>query len=228
MARPGRDRLHSLLAREQERFEAAASAVAERSPRGPASTSPAACRCTGWSAGRAASRSSSTDGERRPLRRRRRPRVRRLLPRRHRGDDRPRARRDGRPRSARRLDRGLTLMLPTEDAIGSARSSPAASGCPTGSSRSTATDANRFAIRLARADHRPAEDPRLQLVLPRHRRRDLRDRSSTAASSRAPGQPRAAGRPGADHPGRRVQRRRGARARAGRTATSPASSPSRR
>ena len=43
----------------------------------------------------------------------------------------------------------------------------------------TATDANRFAIRLARHDHRPAEGARLQLVLPRHRRRDASRRSTS-------------------------------------------------
>ena len=55
-------------------------------------------------------------------------------------------------RSPRRPPRGITLMLPDRGrAVGRARSCRAASGCRAGSSRCTATDANRFAIRLARA-----------------------------------------------------------------------------
>ena len=68
--------------------------------------------------------------------------------------------------------------------------------------------------------HRPAEDPRLQLVLPRHRRRDLRDARRRRRRSRAARQPRPAGRSGRDDPRRRVQRRRRARARARAAATS--------
>ena len=52
----------------------------------------------------------------------------------------------------------------------------------------TATDANRFAIRARARSHRPAEGARLQLVLPRLRRRDLRDaRRRTAAPLARPG-----------------------------------------
>ena len=155
--------------------------------------------------------------------------VRRLLPRRHRRDDRPRARPPRSPRSRAQLDRGLTFMLPTEDAlavVGRARAPlrPAV----------LAARHQRHRRQPVRdpprpPDHRPAEDPGLQLVLPRHGRRDVRDpRPSGPAVVAATRQPRPAGRSGADHPGGRVERRRGARARARRTATSPASSPSRR
>ena len=123
-------------------------------------------------------------GRGRPLHRRRRPRLRRLLPRRHRRDDRPLAarrrcgdRRAGRARASR-------SMLPTEDAdLGRRGAAPAASACRYWQFALTATDANRFALRLARAAHRPAEGAGLQLVLPRHRRRDLRDRSSDGRRS---------------------------------------------
>ena len=43
-------------------------------------------------------------------------------------------------------------------------------------------------------DHRPAEDPRVQLVLPRHRRRDVRDARRRRRRRRARGQHRPAGR----------------------------------
>ena len=87
----------------------------------------------------------------RPLHRRRRQRVRRPLPRRHRRDDRPRAGRDR--RRDRRAggggdhpdapDRGLRL--------GRRRSSSRRFGLPYWQFALTATDANRFTIRLARA-----------------------------------------------------------------------------
>ena len=74
--------------------------------------------------------------------------------------------------------RGFTFMLPTEDAVWVGEELARRFGLPYWQFAVTATDANRFAIRLARADHRPAEDPGLQLVLSRHRGRDLRRRSS--------------------------------------------------
>ena len=61
----------------------------------------------------------------------------------------------------------------------------------------TATDANRFVLRIARYRHRPSEDPGLRLVLSRHRRRDAghhgprrRDRAA-ALQHRGPGASRA-------------------------------------
>ena len=80
----------------------------------------------------------------------------------------------------------------------------------------TATDANRFSLRLARhITGRPlGRRPRPQL--PRLGRRDVRLLDARGRGRRAPGQHRAGGRPGADHPGRAVQRHRRARAGAGR------------
>ena len=54
------------------------------------------------------------------------------------------------------------------------RSSRAGSALPSWQFALSATDANRFSIRLARDVTGPAEGARLQLVLPRHGRRDLR------------------------------------------------------
>ena len=154
-------------------------------------------------------------GDRRAGRRRRRPRVRGLLPRRHRCDGRARAAGDGRGRrrsggprrhgdaSERGRDRcGRGAVAPLRAAR-------------------LAVHALRDGCQPLRApagagDHAASEDPRLRLLLPRHRRRDIRD------AGRRPGrcarrQRRSAGRPGADHEGRPVERRRragaGARAR---------------
>ena len=89
-------------------------------------------------------------GDRRPGRRRRRPRVRGLLPRRHRCDGRACAAGDGRGRRCaggpRRHgdapERGRDRRRP--------RSCRAASGCTRWQFTLSATDANRFALRLAR------------------------------------------------------------------------------
>ena len=62
--------------------------------------------------------------------------------------------------------------------------------------------------------HGPAEDPRLQRLLPRHRRRDVRDAARGRLGRRSRRQRRPAGRPGADDEGRRAQRPRRARGRA--------------
>ena len=65
---------------------------------------------------------------------------------------------------------------------------PGGSASPTGTSPSRATDANRFAIRWARAGHRSPEGRLPQLVLPRLRGRDRSRRSDpTARHSRARG-----------------------------------------
>ena len=62
------------------------------------------------------------------------------------------------------------------------------------------------------ADHRQAEDPRLQLVLPRHRRRDVRHTRRRRPRRRARGQHRPARAARRDHARGRVERRRRARA----------------
>ena len=70
--------------------------------------------------------------------------------------------------------RGFTFMLPTEDAVWVGEELARRFGLPYWQFAVTATDANRFAIRLARAHHRAPEDPGVQLVLSRHGGRDLR------------------------------------------------------
>ena len=97
-------------------------------------------------------------------------------------------------------------MLPSEDAIWVGEELTRRFGLPRWQFALTATDANRFAIRLARADHGPAEDPRLQLVLPRHRRRDVRD-ARRRRGRPARRQPRPAGAARRDDARRRVERR---------------------
>ena len=76
---------------------------------------------------------------------------------------------------AERAAAGITAMLPTEDAAWVGEELARRFGLPLWQFTLSATDANRFAIRICRARHRPPEDPRLQLLLPRHRRRDVRD-----------------------------------------------------
>ena len=71
----------------------------------------------------------------------------------------------------RQAARGITTMLPTEDAVGSAPSCAPLRPAVWQFALS-ATDANRFALRLAAARDRPTEDPGLQPLLSRHRRRD--------------------------------------------------------
>ncbi len=81
---------------------------------------------------------------------RRRPRLRRLLPRRHRRDGRPRPARRRSPPSSAQLRRGITHMLPTEDAIWAGEELGRRFGLPYWQFTLSATDANRFALRLAR------------------------------------------------------------------------------
>ena len=83
--------------------------------------------------------------------------------------------------------RGFTFMLPTEDAIWVGEELARRFGLPYWQFALTATDANRFAIRLAREITGRPEDPGLQLVLPRHRGRDLRDPARRPRRSRARG-----------------------------------------
>ena len=66
------------------------------------------------------------------------------------GDDRPRAGADGRGASREQAAAGITLMLPTEDAIWVGAELARRFGLPRWQFALTATDANRFAIRLAR------------------------------------------------------------------------------
>ena len=84
----------------------------------------------------------------------------------------------------RQLRRGITHMLPTEDAIVAGDELRRRFGLRWWQFTLTATDANRFAIRLARHVTGRPEGPRPQPQLPRVGRRDLRHRSRpTAASS---------------------------------------------
>ena len=116
---------------------------------------------------------------------------------------------------AEQAAKGITLMLPTEDGDrGSGEELDARFGLPFWQFALTATDANRFVDPDRAPRHRPAEDPGLQLLLPRLGRRDVRDPRRRRRRRPAARQRRPAGRPGRDHRGRRVQRRRRARARA--------------
>ncbi len=144
--------------------------------------------------------------------RRRRQRVRRPLPRRHRGDDRslaaahrrrgPGPRRQGNHRDApdarrRRGRRGDAAALrPARLAVHAL-----------GDRREPVRGADRP------PDHRSAEDPRPQPLLPRQRRRD-RDHAGRRPGGSPGGQRRPARGPGGDHAGGRDQRPRGAGARA--------------
>ena len=105
--------------------------------------------------------------------RRRRPRLRRSLPRRHRRDERPRPARGGGGVAAQ-AGRGITTMLPSPDAAWVAGELARRFGLPHWQFALSATDANRFALRIARhATGRP-KVAGVRLVLPRHRRRDAR------------------------------------------------------
>ena len=153
---------------------------------GPAARCWAACRCTGWCAGPAGSRCSSTGGEGAHLTDVDGHRYLDLCL----GDT---GAMTGHAPAATveavraQAGRGFTFMLPTEDAVWVGEELARRFGLPYWQFAVTATDANRFAIRLARADHRPAPDPGLQLVLSRHRGRDLRRPCATAGSWRATG-----------------------------------------
>ena len=127
---------------------------------------------------------------------------------------------------AERAARGITLMLPTEDASwvgGRARAAlrtAALAVRPDGDRRQPLRSSP------GEGDHRPAEGPGLRLVLPRHRRRELRDRGRER-DPLAARQHRAAGRSLRDHSGGRVERPRPPWSGRSSRATSPASWPSR-
>src|SRR4051794_4462554 len=80
---------------------------------------------------------------------------------------------------------GATLMLPTEDATAVGEELGRRFGVPLWSFALTATDANRWALRLCPRHDRPPVCPRLQPLLPRLRRRDVRH----ARGQRPPAQP---------------------------------------
>ena len=138
----------------------------------------------------------------------------------HRGD----GRHGPRPRSAPSPSsrRGDHDDAPRRNALWAAEERPV--GCVTRWQFAlTATDANRFSIRLAR-HVTGGEGARLQLVLPRHRRRVVRDARGGRRRA-ATGQPRPTGPAVRDDEGRGVERRRGWRRRS-RLGTSRSSSPS--
>ena len=112
-----RTRLHELMRRELERFEREhprSRELFERRARPTCSAGVPMTWMSEWAGGVPGLRGRGARGA---VHRRRRPRVRRPLPRRHRRDGRPRARRPPSPRSrAQARDAGITPMLPTEDA----------------------------------------------------------------------------------------------------------------
>jgi glutamate-1-semialdehyde 2,1-aminomutase len=76
---------------------------------------------------------------------------------------------------AEQLGRGITLMLPSEDALWVGEELTRRFGPSRWQFALTATDANRFSIRLARLVTGRPKVLVFKLVLPRHRRRDVRD-----------------------------------------------------
>ena len=88
------------MAAELRRFADGAPALRRAPRRGARPRSSTACRCPGWSSGRGRSRPTSSRPTGAHFTLRRRPRLRRPLPRRHRGDGRPRPGADDRRRRA--------------------------------------------------------------------------------------------------------------------------------
>ena len=209
-----RGRIAELMERERERFAERTSRVPQSctsaaedsllSRRADELDDPLAGRLPGLPRRRAAGRRGH---------RRRRQRLRRPLPRRHRGDDRPLAARRRSRRSASGLARGITAMLPTEDAVAVGEEMQRRFGLRDWQFTLSATDANRFVIRIARQiTGRP------KILVHNHCYHGSVD-ETVATLVDGEVRPRegnvgAAGRPGRDHPGRRDQRPRGARARA--------------
>ena len=115
----------------------------------------------------------------------------------------------------RQAKRGNTLMLPTEDAIWVGEELRRRFGMARWQFTLSATDANRAVIRLARQVTGRPEDPGLQLLLPRDRRRDVHHAARGRQRRGTRGQRRAARGSRGDDQGRRVQRRSRARGRAG-------------
>ena len=126
----------------------------------------------------------------------------------------------------RQAKRGLTYMLPNEDAVAVGQQLQAMFGLPFWQIATTASDANRFALRVARRRHRPAEDPGLQRLLSWRRRGNLRPAQGWPADQPS-GPGRRVPRLHAIDADRRIQRSRRAWNANSAMATSPASSPSR-
>ena len=82
------------------------------------------------------------------------------------------------------MQRGITLMLPSEDAIFVGEELQQRFGLPYWQFALTATDANRFSIRLARQSP-AAQDSGFQLVLSRHGGRKLYHSAATASQAAA-------------------------------------------
>ena len=116
-----------------------------------------------------------------PVPRRRRQRLRGLLPRGH-GGMAGHAPKAAVEEIARQAARGITTMLPTEDAAWVSRELARRFGVPYWSFTLTATDANRFAIRWARHITGTPQDPRPQPLLPRDGGRDVRGAGRSRAT----------------------------------------------
>ena len=109
---------------------------------------------------------------------------------------------------------GITTMMPSEDAVAVGEQLARRFGLPAWQFALSATDANRFALRMCRQVQGPTpqQDHDLPARLPRDRRRDGGDAGCRRPRRGARGQRRRAGRPGADDQGGGLQRpRRGAR-----------------
>ena len=148
------------------------------------------------------------------FRRRRRHRVRRLLPRRHRCDGRPQrpgGRRGDHPPGVARAD--------DHAAVGGRRLGRRGTGPPVHAAEVAAGDDGdrRQPVRpaLRPSPHRSAEGGGDGLVLPRNGRRDAGDPERPRPGRQPSGRHRPADRPGPDDPGRAVQRPRRARTGAG-------------
>ena len=91
-----------------------------------------------------------------------------------------------RPSADAQRGRGITTMLPTEDAASGRRGAQRRFGLPYWQFTLSATDANRFALRLAR-QVTTAEGPGLQRLLPRLGGRDRIAVGPTGGRGRKPG-----------------------------------------
>ena len=118
---------------------------------------------------------------------------------------------------------GITTMLPTEDAAWVGAELARRFGLPYWQFALTATDANRWMIRMCRHVTGRPSDRGLQLVLPRLGRRVLRDARRAGPRTRARRAGGPAGGSHGDHAGRGVQRHRLAWSAPSSTATWPAS-----
>ncbi len=177
-----RARLASLMARERERFTADHPRSAALFERGQGPRCSTASRCPGWSSGPSPFPPFVESASGRPLPLRRRPRLRRLLPRRHRRDGRPRPRADHR--------RGRTTAAPRDHPHAPDR------GCRLGRrGADPPLRRRRVAVRPVRVRrqslvaatgpprHRPVQGGRPRPLLPRLGRRGDRDARRRAVAS---------------------------------------------